>query len=108
NPKAQYGAAKAGEIFLAGALAWELAPLRIRVNTVSPGSIMFPRGGWERFREQQAERFAEFERREFPWGRLGTPEEVADVVTFLLSERGNWINGANIAVDGAQGRPSAF
>src|SRR5436309_2530210 len=41
GPTGQYGAAKAGEIFLAGTLAWELAPLRIRVNTVSPGSIMF-------------------------------------------------------------------
>jgi 3-oxoacyl-[acyl-carrier protein] reductase len=108
GPRAQYGAAKAGEIFLAGALAWELAPLRIRVNTVSPGSIMFPGGGWERFRAEQGERFAEFERREFPWGRLGSPEEVADVVVFLLSERATWINGANIAVDGAQGRPAAF
>ena len=108
GPRAQYGATKAGEIFLAGALAWELAPMKIRVNTVSPGSIMFSGGGWERFRAEQGERFAEFERREFPWGRLGTPEEVANVVVFLLSERASWINGANIAVDGAQGRPSAF
>src|SRR4051812_12015151 len=46
GPRAQYGAAKAGEIFLAGALAWELGPKRIRVNTVSPGSIMFEGGGW--------------------------------------------------------------
>jgi 3-oxoacyl-[acyl-carrier protein] reductase len=108
GPTAQYGAAKAGEIFLAGALAWELASVRIRVNTVSPGSILFPGGGWERFRARDAERFAEFERREFPWGRLGTPAEVADVVVFVLSERAAWVNGANIAVDGAQGRPSAF
>jgi NAD(P)-dependent dehydrogenase (short-subunit alcohol dehydrogenase family) len=107
-PRAQYGAAKAGEIFLAGALAWELGPLRIRVNTVSPGSILFPGGGWERFRAEQPDRFAEFESREFPWGRLGTAEEVADVVVFLLSDRARWINGANVAVDGAQGRPSAF
>ena len=107
-PTAQYGAAKAAEIFLASSLAWDLAPQRIRVNTVSPGSVMFPGGGWERFREQQPERFAEFERREFPWGRLGTAEEVADVVAFVLSERAGWINGTNIAVDGAQGRPSAF
>jgi len=46
--------------------------------------------------------------REFPAGRLGTPEEVADVVAFLVSERANWINGAMIPVDGAQGRPTAF
>jgi 3-oxoacyl-[acyl-carrier protein] reductase len=108
GPTAQYGAAKAGEIFLAGALAWELAASRIRVNTVSPGSILFGGGGWDRFRAREPERFAEFERREFPWGRLGTPEEIADVVVFVLSERATWINGANIAVDGAQGRPSAF
>jgi 3-oxoacyl-[acyl-carrier protein] reductase len=108
GPRAQYGATKAAEIFLAGALAWELAPVRIRVNAVSPGSILFPGGGWERFRASDPERFAAFEGREFPWGRLGTAEEVADVVTFLLSERARWINGANIPVDGAQGRPSAF
>jgi 3-oxoacyl-[acyl-carrier protein] reductase len=78
------------------------------VNTVSPGSILFAGGGWERFREREPERFAEFERREFPWGRLGTAEEVADVVAFILSERASWINGASINVDGAQGRPSAF
>ncbi|HEV8633451.1 MAG TPA: SDR family NAD(P)-dependent oxidoreductase [Chloroflexota bacterium] len=108
GPRAQYGAAKAGEIFLAGALAWELAPQRIRVNTVSPGSTLFPGGGWERFRAADPERFAEFERREFPWGRLGGPEEIADVVAFVLSERASWINGANIPVDGAQGRPTAF
>ena len=108
GPRAQYGAAKAGEIFLAGALAWELAPERIRVNTVSPGSTLFPGGGWERFRDANPKRFAEFERREFPWGRLGRAEEIADVVAFVLSERASWINGANIPVDGAQGRPTAF
>ena len=108
GPSAQYGAAKAGEIFLAAALAWELAAQRIRVNTVSPGSIMFAGGGWSRFREREPDRFAEFQRREFPWGRLGTAEEVADVVVFVLSDRAAWINGANIAVDGAQGRPTAF
>jgi NAD(P)-dependent dehydrogenase (short-subunit alcohol dehydrogenase family) len=43
-----------------------------------------------------------------PVGALGTPEEVADVVAFVLSERATWINDANVAVDGAQGRPSAF
>jgi 3-oxoacyl-[acyl-carrier protein] reductase len=107
-PRAQYGAAKAAEIFVSGALALELAADRIRVNTVSPGSIFFAGGGWERFRDQRSEDFAAFERREFPWGRLGRAEEVADVVAFVLSERANWINGANIPVDGGQGRPSAF
>jgi 3-oxoacyl-[acyl-carrier protein] reductase len=108
GPESQYGAAKASEIFLASALAWELAEFRIRVNTVSPGSIMFAHGEWDDFRKRQPETFGDFERREFPWGRLGTPEEVADVVVFVLSERAAWINGANIAVDGGQGRPAAY
>ena len=108
GPKSQYGSAKAAEIFLAGALALELAECGVRVNTVAPGSIFFPGGGWARFQEEQPEHFAQFVEREFPAGRLGTPEEVADVVAFLVSERANWINGAMIPVDGAQGRPTAF
>jgi 3-oxoacyl-[acyl-carrier protein] reductase len=108
GPRAQYGAAKAAEIFAATALARELAPRRIRVNTVSPGSILFAGGGWDRFRREQGERFEAFVAHEFPWQRLGTAEEVADVVTFVLSPRARWVNGANIAVDGAQNRPSAL
>jgi 3-oxoacyl-[acyl-carrier protein] reductase len=107
-PRAQYGAAKAGEIFLSGALALELAAKHIRVNTISPGSIMFPGGGWAARRERDPEGFGEFERREFPAGRLGSAEEVANVVAFVLSERASWVNGTNIAVDGAQGRPTMF
>ena len=107
-PRTQYGSAKAAEIFLSSGLAWELGKDRIRVNTVSPGSTLFPGGGWERTRTEDSERFRAFEQREFPWGRMGTAEEIADVVTFVLSPRANWINGANIPVDGAQGRPNMF
>jgi 3-oxoacyl-[acyl-carrier protein] reductase len=105
---AQYGAAKAAEMFLAGALAWELASDKIRVNTVCPGSLFFPGGGWERFKNANPENYETFRAREFPAQRLGTDFEVADVVVFLSSERANWINGASIPVDGAQGRPNAF
>ena len=108
GPRTQYGSAKAAEIFLSSGLAWELGKDRIRVNTVSPGSTLFPGGGWERTKTNEPERFGAFEQREFPWGRLGTVEEIADVVTFVLSPRASWINGANVPVDGAQGRPSAF
>jgi 3-oxoacyl-[acyl-carrier protein] reductase len=105
GPGALYGSTKAAEIFLAGALAWELASHRVRVNTVSPGSIMFAGGGWDGFRQREPERFAAFEHDDFPWGRLGSAEEIADVVAFVLSERARWINGAHIPVDGGQGRP---
>ena len=106
--RAQYATAKAAEIHLAHSLARELAPYRIRVNALSPGSVLFDGGAWARFREAEPEAFAKFEREEFPWGRLATPEEVADVAVFLLSDRARWINGANIPVDGAQGNPSAW
>jgi 3-oxoacyl-[acyl-carrier protein] reductase len=106
-PLAQYGAAKAGTILAASSLARELAPLGVRVNAVSPGSLLFPGGGWEGYREANPERFSRFEQEELPGKRLGTPAEVADAICFLLSPRAGWINGANIAVDGAQGNPSA-
>lgn len=107
GPGAQYGAAKASEILLASSLAWELAPYAIRVNTVCPGSIMFDRGGWDRYQQNNPDNFAAFLKRDLPEGRLGTDQEVADVIAFVVSDRARWVNGALIPVDGAQGRPTA-
>lgn len=106
--RAQYGAAKASEMFLAGALSWELGELNVRVNTVCPGSTMFEGGGWETFRNENPDDYDAFVAREFPLGRLGRPEEIADAIVFLASARASWINGASIPVDGSQGRPNAF
>jgi 3-oxoacyl-[acyl-carrier protein] reductase len=106
-PRTAYAAAKAAEIQLAATAAQELASDGIRVNAVSPGSIMFPGGSWDAFQQENPEDFATFLATQFPFGRLGRPEEVAEVVTFLLSSKASWVSGANVVVDGSQRYPSA-
>jgi 3-oxoacyl-[acyl-carrier protein] reductase len=101
---ATYNAVKAAEISLAKSLARELAPLNIRVNSVAPGSILFPGGSWDRRMQADSEGITAFMKREIPSGRFGKPEEVADVVVFLCSERASWVTGACLNVDGGQSR----
>jgi 3-oxoacyl-[acyl-carrier protein] reductase len=107
GPSASYASAKAAEIHLAATLAQELGPRGIRVNALSPGSVLFEGGGWERFGREHPEKLAAFARENFPAGRLVALPEVADVACFLLSERATGINGADIRVDGAQDHPTA-
>ncbi len=101
-----YNAAKAAEIMYARSLAKDLGPFGIRANAVSPGSIMFPGGGWERRQQRDPEVIADFIARDMPIGRFGTAEEIANVVVFLASDRASLVTGANIAVDGCQLKPS--
>ena len=98
----QYGTSKAAQIFLTECVALELADANIRVNTISPGSIIWPGGGWDQFRKAHPQAFERYVRDGFPMGRLGSPEEVADAIVFLASPRANWINGRNIGVDGLE------
>ena len=99
-----YNAVKAAQISLGKSLAQQLASSNIRVNTVSPGSIMFEGGSWWRRRQQDPDGIAEFVKRELPFGRFGTPEEVANVVAFLASPQASWISGTSVVVDGCQSR----
>jgi 3-oxoacyl-[acyl-carrier protein] reductase len=101
-----YAVAKAAEIHLAPALAVELARERIRVNTLSPGSVMFEGGRWARTRAADPEGHDRFVADNLPSGRFVSLQEVADAACFLLSTRAAGINGAHIAVDGAQDRPT--
>ena len=99
-----YNAVKAAEISLAKSLAQQLASLNIRVNSVAPGSIMFPGGSWHKRQQADPQGIAEFIKRDLPFGRMGRADEVGAVVAFLASPRASWISGAAIPVDGCQSR----
>jgi 3-oxoacyl-[acyl-carrier protein] reductase len=103
SPDYGYTAAKAALIAHAKKLAVMHAPRGIRANAIAPGSIEFPGGIWAMVKEHQPEVY-EGVKASIPWGRMGTPEEVADVAVFLVSPRAAWIAGECISVDGAQHR----
>jgi len=89
----QYGAAKAALIFDTERWALEFVPHGIRVNTVSPGSILVDGNGWDRYRNANPDYFDDYVRHGFPMGRLGTAEEVADVIAFVASPRAHCAAG---------------
>lgn len=99
-----YNAAKSAMISMSSNLAIESTKKGIRVNSVAPGSIIFPGGSWERKQKADPEAMAKFVEDSIPGGRFGTPEEVAAVVTFLASPKASWVLGACLNVDGGQSK----
>jgi 3-oxoacyl-[acyl-carrier protein] reductase len=96
-----YGAVKAALMEYTQTQALGLAGKRIRVNCIAPGSIFFKGGVWDVAQQRNP---ALYERilSGIPSGRYGTPEEVAQVATFLVSDQASWVTGQTLVVDGGQ------
>ena len=96
-----YAAVKAAMISYTASQAAMLAARRIRVNCIAPGSIEFAGGVWDQ-RRKAGDPLYDRVFKSIPFGRLGTPEEIAEVALFLASPHARWVTGQTIAVDGGQ------
>lgn len=99
---AAYCASKAAVDQLTRAAALDLAPKGVRINAVNPGVVvtnLHRRGGMD---DAAYAAFLERARTTHPLGRTGTPEEIAELIAFLLSEKSGWITGETIAIDGGR------
>jgi len=98
-----YHSAKAGILGLTINLAFELAPLNIRVNAIVPGPIETP--FWDALMPKGRERdafFAALAKKEVPLGRMGTPKDIAGAALFLASELSDYMTGQILHVAGGQ------
>ena len=98
---APYGAAKAAVIHYTLSQAAMYARDGVRVNVISPGSIEFPGGLWEQRKTSNPALYGAI-LKSIPFGRLGHPEEIANVALFLASPMASWVTGQAISVDGGQ------
>ncbi|MDP9308920.1 MAG: SDR family oxidoreductase [Actinomycetota bacterium] len=92
-------ALRPGVIGWAKTLGREIGPKKITVNSIAPGRIETPR-----LMEVYAERSRASDMEQIPLRRFGRPEEVADVICFLASDRGSYVTGAVVPVDGGMTR----
>jgi 3-oxoacyl-[acyl-carrier protein] reductase len=99
-----YNASKAAMISFSKALAQQVAKDNIRVNSLAPGSVMFPGGVWERRIAESPDGLQGWIQSAMPLGRMGKPEEISAVAMFMVSPRASLVHGACWNVDGCQSR----
>ena len=102
--KAWYIVAKKAQITMTKCLSVKKDLVRngITFNTVSPGAIMIPNTGWDYRKKENPSKFKKLIDQKFPMGRLGKPQEIAELVNFLCSKKASFINGADLVIDGGQ------
>lgn len=100
-----YSASKGGIVALTHALAMGLAP-DVRVNCVSPGWIDV--SAWKKTSRRQPSQISAREHEQQPVGRVGRPEDIADLVAYLLSEQAGFITGQNFVADGGMTRKMIY
>jgi 3-oxoacyl-[acyl-carrier protein] reductase len=97
-----YSASKAALTMYSKGLSRKLAPFNIRVNTIAPGNILFKDGNWDKKLKADAETVIKMLEAKVPLKRFGTPEDIGNMVAFLLSEKATFITGSCIVIDGGQ------
>ena len=96
-----YAAVKAAMNSYTGSQAAVLSRQGIRVNAIAPGSIEFPGGVWDQRKTGNPDLYRRT-LESIPFGRFGTPDEVAEVALFLASSHARWMTGQVLSVDGGQ------
>ena len=99
---AAYCASKSAVDQLTRCVALDLAPKGVRVNAVNPGVVVTNLHRRSGMAEDQYAKFLEHSRGTHPLGRTGQPEEIAQLILFLASDRSGWITGETIAIDGGR------
>lgn len=97
-----YNVGKSGLRALTKTMARELGAHGVRVNLVSPGNVIFPGGRWEAKKNADAAQVEKMLEDKVALRRFGTPQDIANAVLFLCSDRASFVTGVDLAVDGGQ------
>lgn len=97
-----YSASKAALTMYAKGLARKLAPDSIRVNTISPGNVIFPGGNWDNKRKSDPEGIEKMLKEKVPLQQFGAPHDIGNLAAFLVSDKARFITGSSIVIDGGQ------